>query len=490
MDAAATVENASVAKGEVVQPHSVAPSDTLVPEHVAAELIPEALVWASLNGLVVGDRAVENSGTIPGVGLVHAPMSLLPTPFRADAFNFGVDLSTLFNDLVDKVSQDAAFLQHTLSRTQKADEFTARLLKIHSKILEEGVRQNIRLGLHRSDYMLDGATGSLLQVELNTISSSFSGLGSLVSKLHKYLVSGPKHIGLESSRVPENQACDGFAEGLALAWEEYGDRSAAVLMIVQPVERNMYDQQWISFKLKDLRTLAEVHSTARLSPDGTLYVGEQVISVVYYRAGYTPNDYPSEIEWDARLLLERSAAVKCPTISYHLTGAKKIQQELARPGVLERFVKDARAVSTLKSCFAGLWGLEEEGSEGIIEEAIRAPHGFVLKPQREGGGNNIYGEDVAKKLIELKARGGDALAAYILMQRIFPKEHTSYLVRGGAWSANKTISELGIYGVYVRNGDREVLNVHAGHLLRTKTSDSNEGGVATGFAVLDSPYLI
>jgi hypothetical protein len=43
-----------------------------------------------------------------------------------------------------------------------------------------------------------------------------------------------------------------------------------------------------------------------------------------------------EQEWDARLLLELSTAVKCPNISYHLAGAKKIQQELAKPGILER----------------------------------------------------------------------------------------------------------------------------------------------------------
>ena len=35
-----------------------------------------------------------------------------------------------------------------------------------------------------------------------------------------------------------------------------------------------------------------------------------------------------------------------------------------------------------------------------------------------------------------------------------------------------------------------LLNQAGGHLLRTKSSDSNEGGVATGFAVLDSPVLI
>lgn len=35
--------------------------------------------------------------------------------------------------------------------------------------------------------------------------------------------------------------------------------------------------------------------------------------------------------------MEQSSAIKCPSISYHLAGTKKIQQELAKPGVLERY---------------------------------------------------------------------------------------------------------------------------------------------------------
>ncbi len=34
-----------------------------------------------------------------------------------------------------------------------------------------------------------------------------------------------------------------------------------------------------------------------------------------------------------------------------------------------------------------------------------------------------------------------------------------------------------------------LVNEEVGHLVRTKTSSSNEGGVAAGFAVLDSPLL-
>lgn len=41
-------------------------------------------------------------------------------------------------------------------------------------------------------------------------------------------------------------------------------------------------------------------------------------------------------EWSARLKIERSYAIKCPTIAYQLIGLKKIQQVLAEPKVLER----------------------------------------------------------------------------------------------------------------------------------------------------------
>lgn len=40
----------------------------------------------------------------------------------------------------------------------------------------------------------------------------------------------------------------------------------------------------------------------------------------------------------------------------------------------------------------------------------------MLKPQREGGGNNLYGEDLQRRLLE----GGEGLAAFVLMQRIKP----------------------------------------------------------------------
>ncbi|KAF0888206.1 hypothetical protein E2562_013662 [Oryza meyeriana var. granulata] len=429
------------------------------PEAVG-EMVQEATAWCALHGLVVGDRADPRSGTVPGVGLVHAPFSLFPTHLPESCWRQACELAPIFNELVDRVSLDGDFLQDSLSKTKQVDDFTSRLLEIHRKMMEINKEENIRLGLHRSDYMLDSETNSLLQIELNTISASFPGLGSLVSELHRTLIDRYGNLFcLDSKRVPENAATSRFAEALARAWDEFN---------------------------VDRKTLSEVEAEGHLLPDGTLVVDGRTVSVVYFRAGYTPNDYPSETEWTARLLMEQSSAVKCPSISYHLVGTKKIQQELAKPNVLERFLENKEEIAKIRKCFAGLWSLDDEE---IVKSAIQNPELFVLKPQREGGGNNIYGLDVRETLIRLQKEGGDALAAYILMQRIFPKASLANLVRGGVCHEALTISELGIYGAYLRNKGKVVMNEQSGYLMRTKVSSSDEGGVAAGFAVLDSLYL-
>jgi glutathione synthase len=69
------------------------------------------------------------------------------------------------------------------------------------------------------------------------------------------------------------------------------------------------------------------------------------VAVVYFRSGYTPKDYPTQQEWDARLMIERSLAIKCPSVGYQLCGLKKIQQVLSEPGVLERFILDRFSLS-------------------------------------------------------------------------------------------------------------------------------------------------
>ena len=96
-------------------------------------------------------------------------------------------------------------------------------------------------------------------------------------------------------------------------------------------------------------------------------------------------------------------------------------------------------------------------------------------PYAAGGGNNLYGDELvaALKTHDPSAAAGEPgdLSAYILMQRIFPPVNTTLCLRAGEMVELETLSELGIYGGYLRVGEETVMNTaKGGHLLRTKAS--------------------
>jgi hypothetical protein len=152
--------------------------------------------------------------------------------------------------------------------------------------------------------------------------------------------------------------------------------------------------------------------------------------------------------------------------------------------VLERFLP-AEPAALVRTCFAGLWALDGGDAERVIAMALAEPDAYVLKPQREGGGNNLYGEEMVARL---RDRAG--LGAFILMQRIRPPLNRALFMRAGVASPADALGELGVYSVHMSVRGTTTHNRAVGHLLRTKTADSNEGGVAAGFAVLDSPLLV
>ncbi|CAK9174694.1 unnamed protein product [Ilex paraguariensis] len=94
----------------IYDPHSI-------DQELLQKLVYDALVWSSLHGFVVGDKNVERSGVVPGVGMVHAPFALLPMSFPENRFQQACELAPIFNELVDRVSLDGQFLQDSLSST-------------------------------------------------------------------------------------------------------------------------------------------------------------------------------------------------------------------------------------------------------------------------------------------------------------------------------------------------------------------------------------
>lgn len=106
-------------------------------------------------------------------------------------------------------------------------------------------------------------------------------------------------------------------------------------------------------------------------------------------------------------------------ISHCLDYPSQPLQDLARPGVVERYVDSPQEAALLRTFFAGQWGLDnpsDPDTAAVIAAALASPDDYVLKPQREGGGNNLYGAALAARLEE----GGEGLAAFVLMQRIKP----------------------------------------------------------------------
>lgn len=171
------------------------------------------------------------------------------------------------------------------------------------------------------------------------------------------------------------------------------------------------------------------------------------VAVTYFRAGYGPEDYPTEKEWDARLMIEKSLSIKCPTIAYQLVGSKKVQQVLSVPGCLERYVTK-EAAEEMRACFAGLYPLDES-KEGIAayEMALEKSDALVMKPQREGGGHNIYGQDILEALKKLSPKERNA---YILMDLIRSPPLNNLMIREGKVIEGEVVSELGVYGIYLK----------------------------------------
>ena len=59
-------------------------------------------------------------------------------------------------------------------------------------------------------------------------------------------------------------------------------------------------------------------------------------------------------------MMERSLAIKSPSIHYHLAGTKKVQQQLAVDGVLEKYLDNQEQIEKIRGIFTGLYCLDAQ----------------------------------------------------------------------------------------------------------------------------------
>ncbi len=196
-------------------------------------------------------------------------------------------------------------------------------------------------------------------------------------------------------------------------------------------------------------------------------------------------------------MLERSNAIKCPSILTQLAGCKKVQQVLATPTtaskeLLAKYIPDSKSRADIEESFTNIYPLDDSPAGKVARELALDENkclGYVLKPQREGGGNNIYRSAIPTFLRSIPESNWKG---YILMEIITPPPVHNIILRNGEVESGGVICELGVYGTCLWDAETGEVrsNEIAGYLLRTKGDKSEEGGVAAGFGSMDSVRLV
>lgn len=443
------------------------------------------------------------------------PVTVFPSPMERSTFQLAINLQPSINEMIHKISINHQFLEQSLLKLP--DEFVAKLFHIYQTVSKQGYAASHQLGIFRSDYMIDQHS-NLKQVEVNTISTGFCALTQQVTQLHRYTL---KHYqGLSDDQInghiATNDSLDRVAQSLIDAHRIYSrtDQHSAILFVVQEQEANVMDQKMIEWKMKSLspdiriyrRSFRDLdHGIISLGPNQQLLLTtidktQVEISVVYFRAAYSSSCFGYENSWKLRLLLEQSRAIKCPSIQLQLAGVKQFQTLLSDRAIFDRFCCSSSPHSDkLFNTYTKFWNISQSARDLVIKN----PSEFVLKSNQEGGGNNVFGEQIIDKLDRILSNNEND--AYFLMQFIRQKAIKSLLIfkqppPSSATTSvacqpppyNQIDSELGIYGSVLveTNGHHIVWNQNAGHLLRSKLSGEKEAGVFSGAGILDTPFLI
>lgn len=438
-------------------------------------------------------------------------ITLFPSNVDRNNFNLAMDMQLPINAMMNNIGNDHNFVKTVLNDLLQVDEFTSKLYNIDRKIRKEGIAADHALGLFRSDYIID-KYNLLKQVEINAISVGFAGLAPSIEQFHRYTMKQFKNYTdteLDEA-IPKNESLKNIAQALIDSHQIYGKSNSAILVVIEKNVINIMDQKAIEWKIRELSNDSiRIHRRAFHELDNHLFLGpnkelmlnivnnqnqvqETEISIVYFRTAYSPIDFEYENSWDIRLLIEQSRAIKCPSAAFQLAGVKKFQSVLNDETILKKYinVEYSHLMNNIWKTFMPFYPVNDANLKLLDQK----PLGFVLKPNREGGGNNYFGYDVRPKY--LKIMESDEAKAYTLMEYIDQPTVNGYILKPSSKLVEQQPgieikTELGVFGAILASTKTNELkfNRNIGHLLRSKTATSDETGVMAGDGALDSPYL-
>ena len=399
-----------------------------------------------------------------------------PTPFSKKHFEHAVNLQPLFNKLSYVLGKQKDILFEMLEGIDDP-EFTNPYIQMAVECPDPS---GFTFNLLRSDYMVDEPDNVLLQVELNMISCAYVGVSSLLCEMNV------------NNEVPSSPALECFKECMQLAdtlWRtkhNIKDDTVIAFITNQDERQSNQDLHLLSAQLENA-VLATASELELDDESGHLvYTGNddmrKIVSVAYFRHFYDPEHF-DQGTWKWRSRVEQSLAIKVPNAIGFLIGTKRVQQGLVD---MDAFLTSHDLID-VKACFAEQCSLADPRAMELIKTGS-----FVLKPQREGGGHNVFGLDIVEFVSRLSEK---EYPMYTLQRLIKPPvvENVRIIDQTGCeQTIEKVVQELGIYGMILADNqlDQILYNKAIGHVLRSKEASRNEGCVTKGYGFLDCPRLV
>jgi len=465
-----------------------------IPENILEEMI----IYLYTHGLIIKSKTN---------GVNHIPIMLTPSPLPKDIYDKIYFYQIAFNKIIIRLSNDQKYLEEILNPIAEKDEFVRKNLEISKKLVNYEHKQKIKLGIFRNDYLFDKVQNFLLFTEYNTIASSMGTFSDRLKKFYSYFSEKYPDIFKKYKEaiipVESYDNIEKFAQSMFEAIQlgfpnQYKD--SIIVFVIQKNETNIFDQCSISdelynkYKIATKRlTLNEIKKNCVQDESGNLTIDGKLISMFYFRAGYCESDFQDEESWQGRELIELSTAIKVPDINTFLTTFKVFQYELSKPHVMKHYCDNELIINDILRFFGGIYyirDMNDEAKKELFSKIKSDPTKYIMKPMREGGGNNIYGDKLKELIPEEGNEPGDILNISVIVDKIDSALHESLVLRNEKISVQNSISEFSIYGIVLSNDNIFKINKSASFLVRTKNKDEIEGGIMEGAGAVDLPCLV
>ena len=416
------------------------------------------------------------------VGVIHAPISVTPSPIPRNLFEKIFFYQIAFNKIYNKLSNDQIFLEKTLEQIASKDNFIKELLEISKKALNYEKKQKIKLSFFRNDYILDKDQKFLFlkQFITNANNFEFSFTNILLNFFNYYSEKYKKYFSKYKSKETEIPQTKGNAiekfteaiiEAIKLAFpQDY--KTSNILFIVneeqmkfdfhlENLRNELYDKHEIrSFKI----LLNEVNSKITKDEEGNLLKDGNKISLVYFNS-IDKKDYKNEEAFKAREFIELSTAIKVPDINTYLTSLKVFQYYLSKPDIIIHYNYNELIINDILRFFGEVYYLPDKSKEelnDIVEKIKSNPDKYILISSEEKTGDNLksvlnsVGEDLPDELIN-----------GIIISKFDSPEHDCILIKDDSSKEEKVISEYSIYGIILMNENNLIINKSVSFLIKS-----------------------